>query len=38
MKSGEGFHRWTPEQADEVRERLRRYLAGQARARREKQR
>ena len=32
MKSGEGFRRWTPEQADEVRERLRRYLAEQARA------
>jgi 3-hydroxybutyryl-CoA dehydrogenase len=32
MKSGEGFRTWTPEQANEVRERLRRYLAGQARA------
>jgi len=32
MKSGEGFRRWTPEQADEVRERLRRFLAAQAKA------
>jgi 3-hydroxybutyryl-CoA dehydrogenase len=32
MKSGEGFRTWTPEQANEVRERLRRYLAGQAKA------
>jgi 3-hydroxybutyryl-CoA dehydrogenase len=32
MKSGEGFRTWTPEQANEVRERLRRYLAEQARA------
>jgi 3-hydroxybutyryl-CoA dehydrogenase len=32
MKSGEGFRTWTPEQANEVRERLRRYLADQARA------
>ncbi len=32
MKTGEGFRRWTPEQANEVRERLRQYLAEQARA------
>jgi 3-hydroxybutyryl-CoA dehydrogenase len=32
MKTGEGFRRWTPEQANEVRERLRRYLAEQAKA------
>src|SRR3954451_173991 len=32
MKSGEGFRTWTPEQANEVRERLRRYMAEQARA------
>jgi 3-hydroxybutyryl-CoA dehydrogenase len=32
MKSGEGFRTWTPEQANQVRERLRRYLAEQARA------
>jgi len=38
MKSGEGFRRWTPEQANEVRERLRRYLAEQARAARGKDR
>ena len=33
MKSGEGFRRWTPQQADEVRERLRNYLAAHAKAR-----
>jgi hypothetical protein len=33
MKTGEGFRRWTPPQAEEVRERLRNYLAAQARAR-----
>jgi 3-hydroxybutyryl-CoA dehydrogenase len=32
MKTGEGFRTWTPEQANEVRERLRQYLAEQARA------
>ena len=32
MKTGEGFRHWTPEQADEVRERLRRFLAEQAKA------
>jgi len=32
MKTGEGFRTWTPEQANDVRERLRRYLAEQARA------
>jgi 3-hydroxybutyryl-CoA dehydrogenase len=38
MKSGEGFRRWTPEQADAVRERLRRFLAEQARAAKNKAR
>ena len=38
MKTGEGFRRWTPEQANEVRERLRRYLAEQARSARGKDR
>lgn len=33
MKTGEGFRRWTPQQADEVRERLRNFLANQAKAR-----
>ncbi len=33
MKSGEGFRQWTPEQADAVRDRLRRFLAEQVRAR-----
>jgi 3-hydroxybutyryl-CoA dehydrogenase len=28
MRTGEGFRRWTAEEADAVRERLRRYLAG----------
>jgi 3-hydroxybutyryl-CoA dehydrogenase len=32
MRTGEGFRRWTKDGADEVRERLRRYLAEQARA------
>jgi 3-hydroxybutyryl-CoA dehydrogenase len=32
MKSGEGFRRWTPEQAEDVRDRLRRFLAASARA------
>ncbi len=32
MRTGEGFRRWTREQADAVRERLRRYLAEQAKA------
>src|SRR5262245_4457258 len=36
MKTGEGFRRWTPEQANEVRERLRRFLAEQAKAMRGK--
>ena len=36
MKSGEGFRRWTPEQADDVRERLRRFLADQAKAARKR--
>ena len=30
MRTGEGFRRWTPEQAEAVRERLRRFLAEQA--------
>ena len=34
MKTGEGFRRWTPEQANAVRERLRRFLAEQVKARR----
>ncbi len=34
MKTGEGFRHWTPQQADEVRERLRRFLADRAKARR----
>jgi 3-hydroxybutyryl-CoA dehydrogenase len=34
MKTGEGFRRWTPQQADEVRERLRRFLADRAKTRR----
>jgi 3-hydroxybutyryl-CoA dehydrogenase len=34
MKSGEGFRKWTPEQADAVRDRLRRFLAEQVKARR----
>src|SRR5437588_2581926 len=38
MKTGEGFRTWTPERANEVRERLRRYLAEQARAARGKDR
>ncbi len=33
MKSGEGFRRWTPQEAEAVRERLRRFLAGLAKAR-----
>lgn len=32
MRSGEGFRRWTPDQAEAVRARLRAFLAGQARA------
>lgn len=38
MKTGEGFRTWTPEQAQEVRERLRRYLAEQAKASRDAKR
>jgi 3-hydroxybutyryl-CoA dehydrogenase len=34
MRTGEGFRRWTPEQADAVRERLRTFLAEQARKQR----
>jgi 3-hydroxybutyryl-CoA dehydrogenase len=34
MKAGEGFRKWTPAQADEVRERLRRSLVDAAKARR----
>jgi len=36
MRTGEGFRRWTKEQADEVRERLRDFLAAQAKARKRK--
>src|SRR5262245_12279526 len=36
MRSGEGFRRWTAEQAEAVRERLRTFLAAQARARKKK--
>ena len=32
MKTGKGFRSWTPEQADAVRERLRRFLAAAAKA------
>jgi 3-hydroxybutyryl-CoA dehydrogenase len=32
MRTGEGFRRWTAESAEAVRERLRRYLAEQAKA------
>jgi 3-hydroxybutyryl-CoA dehydrogenase len=32
MRSGEGFCKWTPQSADAVRERLRRFLAEQAKA------
>jgi 3-hydroxybutyryl-CoA dehydrogenase len=34
MKTGEGFRKWTPEQADAVRSRLSRVLAEQVKARR----
>ncbi len=33
MKTGEGMRKWTPEQADAVRQRLSRFLAAQAKAR-----
>jgi 3-hydroxybutyryl-CoA dehydrogenase len=33
MKTGEGFRRWTPQQAEDVRRRLSEFLAGQAKAR-----
>jgi 3-hydroxybutyryl-CoA dehydrogenase len=32
MRTGEGFRRWTPEQSEEVRKRLREFLAQQAKA------
>lgn len=32
MRTGEGFRKWTPQSADAVRERLRRFLAEQAKA------
>jgi 3-hydroxybutyryl-CoA dehydrogenase len=35
MKAGEGFRRWTPEQADAVRRRLSQFLAEQAKARKQ---
>ena len=38
MKTGEGFRTWTLEQANEVRERLRRYLAEQAKTGQERRR
>jgi len=38
MRSGEGFRRWTPEQANEVRERLSRFLAEQAKAQKARKR
>jgi len=34
MKTGEGMRKWTPEQAEAVRARLSRFLAEQAKARR----
>jgi septum formation topological specificity factor MinE len=34
MRSGEGFRKWTPDSANAVRERLRLFLAEQAKARR----
>ena len=34
MKTGEGFRRWTAEQSEEVRDRLRQFLADQAKRRR----
>jgi 3-hydroxybutyryl-CoA dehydrogenase len=36
MKTGEGFRRWTPQEAEEVHERLRRFLFAQAKASRGK--
>jgi 3-hydroxybutyryl-CoA dehydrogenase len=36
MKTGEGFRRWTPEEANAVRDRLRTFLAEQAKASRKK--
>jgi 3-hydroxybutyryl-CoA dehydrogenase len=36
MRTGEGFRKWTPQSADAVRERLRRFLAEQAKSRRER--
>jgi 3-hydroxybutyryl-CoA dehydrogenase len=36
MKTGEGFRRWTPQQAEEVRRRLSQFLAEQAKARKNK--
>ena len=36
MRTGEGFRRWTPEQAKEVQERLRHFLADQAKQRKRK--
>ena len=35
MGTGEGFRRWTPQQADDVRQRLSRFLADQAKARKQ---
>ena len=36
MKTGEGFRKWTPEEADAVRQRLSRFLVEQAKARKAK--
>jgi 3-hydroxybutyryl-CoA dehydrogenase len=36
MKSGEGFRKWSPESAEAVRQRLSRFLAEQAKARRKR--
>jgi len=36
MRTGEGFRRWTPEQANEVRQRLRTFLAAQAKKKKTK--
>jgi hypothetical protein len=33
MRTGEGMRKWTPENAEAVRERLRRFLAEQAKSR-----
>lgn len=35
MRAGEGYRTWTPEQAEEVRERLNKFLVTQVKARRD---